>query len=175
MKSLADKYICTNTNHHECETHQCSWSKCLHIVTQIPQAGLAAVRDAVSPNREQFLARFQTKQHPALFLNLNNRYLSRNVGFYSSHAKNIFFLYPCMLSHVQLFATPRPVAHQAPLSMGFSRQEYWGGLPFHSPGDLPDPGIKPESPVLASRFFTSSATWEALVFVYQGVKSQIII
>ena len=90
MKSLADKYICTNTNHHECETHQRSWSKCLHIVTQIPQAGLAAVRDAVSPNREQFLARFQTKQHPALFLNLNNRYLSRNVGFYSSHAKNIF-------------------------------------------------------------------------------------
>ena len=40
------------------------------------------------------------------------------------------------------------VAHQAPLSMGFSRQEHWGGLPFHSPGDLPDPGIEPLSPAL---------------------------
>ena len=45
-------------------------------------------------------------------------------------------------------ATSWTAAHQAPLSMGFSRQEYWSGLPFPSPGDLPDPGIKPESPVL---------------------------
>ena len=45
-------------------------------------------------------------------------------------------------------ATPRTVAYQAPLSMGFSRQEYWSGLPFSSPGDLPDPGIKPRSPAL---------------------------
>ena len=50
------------------------------------------------------------------------------------------------LSHVRLFATPWTVAHQAPLSMGFSRQEYWSGLPFPSPGDLPDPGIEPRSP-----------------------------
>ena len=53
-----------------------------------------------------------------------------------------------MLSHVQLFATPWTVAHQAPLSMEFSRQEYWGGLPFPSPGDLPNPGIEPGSPTL---------------------------
>ena len=46
-----------------------------------------------------------------------------------------------LLSHVRLFATPWSVAHQAPLSTGFSRQEYWSGLPFPSPGDLPDPGI----------------------------------
>ena len=52
----------------------------------------------------------------------------------------------CALRHVQLFATPRTIAHQAPLSMGFSRQDYWRGFPFHSPGDLPDPGIKPVSP-----------------------------
>ena len=45
-------------------------------------------------------------------------------------------------------ATPWTVACQAPLSMGFSRQEYWGGLPFPSPRDLPDPGIEPESPAL---------------------------
>ena len=44
--------------------------------------------------------------------------------------------------------TPWTVAHQAPLSMGFSRQEYWSGLPFPFPGDLPDPGIKPRSPAL---------------------------
>ena len=47
------------------------------------------------------------------------------------------------------------VAHQAPVSMGFSRQEYWSGLPFPSPGDLPDPGIEPISPALASGFFTT--------------------
>ena len=51
-------------------------------------------------------------------------------------------------------ATPWTVAHQAPLSMGFSRQEYWTGLPFLSPGDLPDPGIEPMSPALqADSFF----------------------
>ena len=50
------------------------------------------------------------------------------------------------LSRVQLFATPWTVAHQAPLSMGFSRQEYWSGLPFPSPGNLSDPGNEPESP-----------------------------
>ena len=52
------------------------------------------------------------------------------------------------LSRVRLFVTPWTVAHQAPPSMGFSRQEYWSGLPFPSPGDLPDPGIKPRSPTL---------------------------
>ena len=53
-----------------------------------------------------------------------------------------------LLSHVLLFATPWTVAYYAPLSMGFSRQEYWSGLPFPSPEDLPDPGIKPRSPAL---------------------------
>ena len=52
------------------------------------------------------------------------------------------------LSHVRLFVVPWTVAYQAPLSMGFSRREYWSGLPFPSPGDLPDPGIEPRSPVL---------------------------
>ena len=52
------------------------------------------------------------------------------------------------LSRVQLFVTPWTVAYQAPLSMGFSRQECWSGLPFPSPGDLPDPGIKPGSSAL---------------------------
>ena len=48
-------------------------------------------------------------------------------------------------SRVRLFATPWTVAHQAPPSMGFSRQEYWSGVPLSSPGDLPDPGIEPRS------------------------------
>ena len=52
------------------------------------------------------------------------------------------------LSRVRLFATPWTVAYKAPLSMGLSRQEYWSGLPFPSPGDLPDPGIEPGSPAL---------------------------
>ena len=55
-----------------------------------------------------------------------------------------------MLSRVRLFATPWTVARQAPLSMGFSRPEYWGGLPFPPPGDLPDQG-----PCLADGFFTT--------------------
>ena len=52
------------------------------------------------------------------------------------------------LSHVWLFAIPWTVSYKAPLSMEFSRQEYWSGLPFPSPGDLPDPGIEPRSPAL---------------------------
>ena len=52
------------------------------------------------------------------------------------------------LSHVQLLVTPWTVAYQAPPSIGFSRQEYWSGLPFPSPGDLPNPRIKPGSPTL---------------------------
>ena len=63
-----------------------------------------------------------------------------------------------------MFVTPWTVAQQAPLSMGFSRQEYWSGSPCLPPGDLPKPGIEPESltsPVIARRFFTTNATWEA--------------
>ena len=58
-------------------------------------------------------------------------------------------------SHVQLFVTPWTVACHAPLSKEFSRQECWSGLPFPPPGDLPEPGIKPSSPALAGRFFTT--------------------
>ena len=59
-------------------------------------------------------------------------------------------IYPVVksLSHVQLFATPWTVAYEAPPSIGFSRQEYWSGLPFPSLGDLPNPGIEPRSPAL---------------------------
>ena len=59
-------------------------------------------------------------------------------------------VHACVLSHVQLFATPWTVAHQAPLSMGFLRQKYWSVLPFPSSEDLPNPGIKPGSPALSA-------------------------
>ena len=69
---------------------------------------------------------------------------------------------------LQLYLTLWTVACQAPLSMGFSRQ-YWSGLPFPSPGDLPNPGIEPASlisPALAGGFFTISATWEAILYTF---------
>ena len=67
-------------------------------------------------------------------------------------------------SHVQLFMTLWARACQAPLSLGFSRREYWSGLPCLPPGGLPGPGTKPvflKSPALAAEFFATSATWEA--------------
>ena len=60
-----------------------------------------------------------------------------------------------LLSRVQLFVTPWTVAYQGPPSTGFSRQEYWSGLPFPSPGHLPDPGIKPRSPTFQADTLTS--------------------
>ena len=85
----------------------------------------------------------------------------------------------CVLSHLscaQLCVILWAVAHQAPLSKGFFRQEYWSGLPSPPPVDLPDPEVKPKSlrsPALAGGFFTTSASWEApshctdgLYFVY---------
>ena len=72
-------------------------------------------------------------------------------------------------------ATPWTVAHQAPLSRGLSRQEYWSGLPFPSPGDLPDPGSEPASPAhltLAGRFFTSVPPGKSDYFiVYTNIES----
>ena len=66
------------------------------------------------------------------------------------------FGHPCMLSHLVMsnsYATPWTVACQVPLSMEFSRQEYWSGLPFFHPGDLPDPGTEHAAPALAGGFF----------------------
>ena len=69
-----------------------------------------------------------------------------------------------LLSCIRLFAIPWTAVYQVPLSMAFSRQEYWSELPFPTPGDLLNPGIKPmflACPALASRFFTTRVTWEA--------------
>ena len=69
------------------------------------------------------------------------------------------------LSCVRLFVTPWTVTHQAPPSMGFSRQEYWSGLPFPSPGDLPNPGIKSRSPALQADALTSEAPGKSGVLI----------
>ena len=68
------------------------------------------------------------------------------------------------LSGVRLFATPWMAAYQAPRSMGFSRQEYWSGLPFPSPGDLPNPGIEPRSPALQTDALPSEPPGKTLAF-----------
>ena len=90
-------------------------------------------------------------------------------------------MYACVLicfSHDWFFATLWTTAHQAPLSMGVSRQEYWSGLLCPPPGNLPDPGIEPRclmSPALAGGFFNTGTTWEAqnmyvCVYVYSNTK-----
>ena len=68
------------------------------------------------------------------------------------------------LSRVRLYVTPWTVAYQAPPSMGFSRQEYWSGLPFPSPGGLPDPGIEPKSSTLEADALTSEPPGKSIFF-----------
>ena len=79
------------------------------------------------------------------------------------------------ISHVQPFATPWPVALQAPLSVGFSRQVYWSGLPRPPPEDLPDLGFESASLMFpARRLFTSSAMWEASSWVTQLIIAELV-
>ena len=70
------------------------------------------------------------------------------------------------LSHVQLFGTPWTVTYQALLSIGFSRQEYWSGMPFPSPGDLPDPAMEPGSPALQTDALPSEPPEKPAITVY---------
>ena len=99
----------------------------------------------------------------------------QELNFYIvAYPSYLIFLLCCVcvlnpFSHVWLFVTPWTAAHQALLSMGFSRQEYWSGLPCPPPGDLPNPGMKPASltsPALAGGFFTTGATWEAPISLH---------
>ena len=105
---------------------------------------------------------------PHLGQHLPNHVPSCVNRWFSSHYLNQIFLGACVLSRfnrVRLFETLRTGALQAPLSTGFSRQEYWSGLPCPPPGDLPHPGTEPlsltSSLALAGGFFTTSTTWEA--------------
>ena len=91
-----------------------------------------------------------------LFLNcLEHSQLSGDSQFIFRTNDSKYSMFIQLLSHVRHFATLWTIDHQTPLSMGFSRQEYWSGLPFPSPGDLPNPVMESGSPVLAGRFFTT--------------------
>ena len=114
-------------------------------------------------------------QGDVLFQGHNKQFL------YSRHLL-LSFLLPVMLttataiysiSHVRQFATLQTVAHQAPLSMGFSTQEHWSELPFTSPGDLPNPGIEPASPVspaLAESFFITEPSGKLIMLTVLPTK-----
>ena len=108
--------------------------------------GPPAGRKVISSSQELPLMQLRVLQG-----NTNNKQLLSKL------LSNLLF---SRFSHIQLIATPWTVAHQAPLSMTFSRQEYWGGLPFPPPGDLPDPGLKLVSPGLTGRFFTTAPPGE---------------
>ena len=76
---------------------------------------------------------------------------------------------------VRLLVTPWTVAHQAPPSMGFSRQECWSGLPFPSPGDLPNPGIKPGSPALKADSLPAELPGKPIMKCYSAIKKNEIL
>ena len=110
--------------------------------------------------------RTRAQSHKTLDANHKTKVLPMLLIGYKSkfHDSSLHTYIISHLSYVWLFATPWTVTIQAPLSMGFSRQEYWSGLPCPPPGDLPNPGIKPASltsPALAGRFFTTSAIWDS--------------
>ena len=98
-----------------------------------------------------------------------NTFLIKGIGIITFIAQFFYFWNMCVLSHfshVQLFVTLWTIACQAPLFMGFSRQEYWSGLPCPPPVDLSDWGMEPVSlmfPALAGRFFTASTIWDSYV------------
>ena len=96
--------------------------------------------------------RFQIKER-LLVIKLPGDSFATEIGKLKSRMLLLLLFSPSVVS--DSFVTPWTVAGQAPLSLGFPRQEYWNGLPFPSPGDLPDPGIEPTSPVLAGGLFTT--------------------
>ena len=104
------------------------------------------------------------------YKNKKGRYVSKEINKKKENLNNVVVARARVLScfsHVRLCAIPWTVTRQAPLSMGFSRQEYWSGLPCPPPGDIPEPGIEAaplRSPALAGGFFTTNATWEALLW-----------
>ena len=114
---------------------------------------------------------FQLKvltKDPSLFFPLLQILIMLTVGPHGPNLMMRALIIMCgqSLRPVQLFVTPWTVAGQTPLSMAFSRQEDWSGLPFPTPRDIPNPGLEPtstDSPVLASGFFTTSVTWEASI------------
>ena len=137
----------------------CGWWEHRHRMLHLPGTAMCG-------NYNWLRARFSTNEN-CLFQSLEiYMYMHLNI-LWEIKSSNIVVIAQS-LNHVWLFAAPWTVAHQAPLSMELSRQEYLNGLPFPSPRDLPNPGIEPvslASDALAGGFFTTSATWEASYIV----------
>ena len=91
--------------------------------------------------------------------------MARWPVFARQHCIKDYFPF-CLFKKKLYFINKATVAHQAPLSLGFPRQEYWSEWPFPSPGDLPDPGIEPVSPALAGGFFTAEPAGKPTMFVF---------
>ena len=108
-----------------------------------------------------------------------NLYIVRTILFVLFWFQSCSYNYVHVCMRAQLLqlcldsVTLQAVVHQAPLSMGFSRQEYWNGLPCPPPGGLPDIGIKPTSPALAGEFFTHWVTWEASIYNIYFLKKKL--
>ena len=101
-------------------------------------------------------------QRCSMSLNIREMQIKTTISYHLNTSQNICL--PSCFSHDRLFATLWTVAHQPPLSKGFSREESWSGLPFTPLGDLPHSGTElasPSFPELTGTFFTTSATWEA--------------
>ena len=94
-----------------------------------------------------------------------NSHSKKNQSFGDLLWDNLLVFLCEILSHVQLFASPWTAAYQAPLSMGFSRQQYWSGLPFSSPRDLTDPGIEPGSPALQTDALPSEPPGKSSIYI----------
>ena len=115
-----------------------------------------------TPHVEKQLSQWATTAKPMLWSPCSGAHALEPIScnYWSPHALEPMLCNKgmCVLSRVRFFVTPWAVAHQSPLPMESSRQEYQGGLPFPTPGDLPDPGIEPASlisPALASRLFST--------------------
>ena len=124
----------------DCYQECCSEMRTRHVHIQISQSGFFNCEPTGSSDR--FYLKSKHTQKSLFPRSFQSPWENSSCALDSAQS----------LNHVRLFATPWTVAHQAPLSMGFSRQEYWSGLPFPTPGDLPHPGIEPtslESPALA--------------------------
>ena len=117
-----------------------------------------------TPHVEKQLSQWATTAKPMLWSPCSGAHALEPIScnYWSPHALEPMLCNKgmCVLSRVRFFVTPWAIAHQSPLPMESSRQEYQGGLPFPTPGDLPDPGIEPASPALTERLY-HCATWEA--------------
>ena len=107
----------------------------------------------ISINSHIFVIKSYFVSNELLFLN-SLSFTNTTLDYFSFINNKLMKMKVKSLSHVRLFVTPWTVAYHAPLSVGFSRQDYWSGLPFPSPEDLPDPGIEPKSTHIVGRHFT---------------------